>query len=598
MRMMRAVVLAAACGLAAGERAAEARQQAADAAPAWKDPVDHDARMAWWREARFGMFIHWGLYSVAAGEWNGYKTGGVGEWLQRSGNVPVHEYEKLTREFNPVKFDAKEWVRIAKDAGCRYIVITSKHHDGFCLFKTGTTWYNAVDATPWKRDALRELADACRDEGVKLCFYYSIWDWHNPDFKGSDAGKDRMPMYIGFMKAQLRELLTNYGDIGVLWFDGEWPDEWTEERGRELYEFCRGLQPNIIINNRVGKARDDMAGISKYKGAGDYDTPEQEIPVRGLPGVDWETCMTMNRTWGFKKNDHDWKSEKELVRMLCETASKGGNFLLNVGPTGEGEIPKESVERMAAVGRWLRVNAEAVYGSAAGPFERRQPWGTVSMKREKDADVLYLHVVDVPGDSVLRIRGLRGDVRLATVLGEEGVLEVVESGEGTEVRLPGSIAGRMVPVVRLVMTPGWEVRSVPVRQNEGGGFVLAAAEAELHGRGLKLEQKDGGVWNIGFWTDPKARAEWTVLVEKPGTYAVNVELSCEDAEAGDVYEVVIGDAVLPARTIKTGTWVRFVEAAAGVVTLREGEVRVTVRAGEGLKGALMNVRSLKLTPVR
>ena len=336
----------------------------APAPPARADtPAQRDARMRWWREARFGMFIHWGIYAQAAGVWNGKEVGGLGEWIMHDGKIPVTDYETLAPQFNPVKFDAARWVHLAKDAGMKYIVITSKHHDGFCMFDTRLTDYNIVKATPFKRDPLKELADECRKQGMRLGFYYSIMDWHHPDAHG-----ENFPKYVEHMKGQLRELLTNYGEIAVLWFDGEWIEEWTAERGRDLYAYCRSLQPNLIVNNRLGKNRDEMHGMFKSQDdPGDFGTPEQEVPAEGLPGVDWETCMTMNDTWGFKKNDQHWKSADELIKRLAEINGKGGNFLLNVGPTSLGQIPPESVERLSAIGAWMRHEGQASRAASTKP---------------------------------------------------------------------------------------------------------------------------------------------------------------------------------------------------------------------------------------
>ena len=217
------------------------------AAPAPDDPLT-SARTQWWREAKFGMFIHWGIYAVPAGRYNGKEVSGIGEWIMNNGHIPVAEYEKFAGRFNPTKFDARAWVKTAKDAGMKYIVITSKHHDGFCMFDTKLTDYNVVAATPWHHDPMKDLAEACRAEGLKLCFYYSILDWHNPDQQ-----KD-FPKYVEYMKGQLKELLTQYGPIGILWFDGQWIPQWTPERGRDLYQYVRTLQPDIIINNRVARA--------------------------------------------------------------------------------------------------------------------------------------------------------------------------------------------------------------------------------------------------------------------------------------------------------------------------------------------------------
>ncbi len=329
--------------------------------PAAKLQVDKDKRMAWFREAKFGMFIHWGLYALPAGTWNGKPVGGIGEWIMNSAKIPVAEYKPLQQQFNPVKYDAKEWVRIAKDAGMKYIVITSKHHDGFGLWPSKLSEWNIAN-TPYKKDLLKQLAQACKEAGIKLCFYHSIMDWTHPDYLPRRPWDPRpdvkadFPKYVEYMKGQLKELLTNYGDIGILWFDGEWESTWTHEMGKDLYSYVRKLQPNIIINNRVDKGRAGMAGMTQGDHfMGDYGTPEQEIPANGFgAGVDWESCMTMNNTWGFVSYDQNWKSASTIVRNLVDCVSKGGNYLLNVGPTALGEIPAPSGERLVAVGQWTK----------------------------------------------------------------------------------------------------------------------------------------------------------------------------------------------------------------------------------------------------
>jgi len=385
-----------------------------------------DRRLAWWREARFGMFIHWGLYAIPAGEWKGKQIEGIGEWIMNTAQIPVAEYEPLAQQFNPVRFDAKEWVGIAKSAGMKYIVITSKHHDGFCLFDSKYTDYDVLDATPFKRDILKELADECRKQDIKMCWYHSIMDWHHPDYLPRRPWEKRpaagavFDRYIDYMKNQLAELVGNYGKIGVLWFDGEWENTWNHQYGKDLYGYVRSLQPDIIINNRVDKGRQGMAGLTRAgEFMGDFGTPEQEIPPTGLSGVDWETCMTMNDTWGFKKDDHNWKSDQDLIRKLVDIASKGGNFLLNVGPTADGLIPAPSVERLQAMGRWMTVNGESIYGTQASPFEKL-PWGRCTQKSlDNGITRLYLHVFDWPRDGRLDVPGLKNKVTGAYLLADE-----------------------------------------------------------------------------------------------------------------------------------------------------------------------------------
>ena len=366
-------------------------------------------RMAWWREARFGMFIHWGLYAVPAGVWKGRKIPGIGEWIMHRARIPVKEYEPLAKKFNPVKFNAKEWVRVAKDAGMKWIVITAKHHDGFCMFETKLTDYNIVKATPFKRDPLKELAEACKEEGIRLGFYYSqTLDWHHPDGVGNDWDydpneKNFSRYFEEYVKPQVRELLTNYGPVAVIWFDIGTP---TPEQARELKQWVRRLQPNTIISGRIDPPWE--TGIGDYREMGD-----NVISAEKLKG-DWETPATINDTWGFKSYDHNWKSVGVLIHNLVEIVSKGGNYLLNVGPTAEGIIPEPSIERLAAMGEWLKVNGESIYGSTASPLEE-QEWGLCTSKPGK----LYLHVFAWPRDGQLEVSGLKGKINKAYLLADK-----------------------------------------------------------------------------------------------------------------------------------------------------------------------------------
>jgi alpha-L-fucosidase len=369
-----------------------------------------DDRMKWFREARLGMFIHWGLYSIPAGEWGDRK--GDGEWIRTTAQIPVETYDKFVQQFNPVKFNAEEWVKAAKNAGMKYIVITTKHHDGFCLFDSKYTDFDVM-STPFKRDIMKELSDAAHKEGIKICWYHSIMDWHYPDYlPRRDWEKDRSTegadfrKYVDHLKDQLKELVTKYGDIGILWFDGEWEATWNHKYGKEIYDYVRSLQPSIIVNNRVDVGRSGMAGLTmEGEYVGDYGTPEQEIPATGLPGVDWETCMTMNDHWGYNKNDNNWKSEEDLIQKLADIASKGGNFLLNVGPTSEGLFPEASIERLKAMGDWMKVYGEAIYGTKASPF-KSLAWGRCTQKAIAGGTRLYLHVFNWPQDGKLVLPGI------------------------------------------------------------------------------------------------------------------------------------------------------------------------------------------------
>ncbi len=417
--------------------------------------AEKDLRMDWWREARFGMFIHWGLYAIPAGEWKG-KTNHA-EWIRHTARIPIDEYDKFVSQFNPVKFNADKWVRMAKRAGMKYIVITSKHHDGFCLWDSKQTEYDVMN-TPFRRDILKELTEACGRHGVRMCFYHSIMDWHHPDYlprRGWEkadrpAGGADLKRYVTHMKKQLREIVANY-DPGVLWFDGEWEGTWTHGMGIDLYDYVRGLNPDIIINNRVDKGRRGMQGLTRqgdYRG--DFGTPEQEIPDQGLPGVDWESCMTMNRHWGWNKNDKNWKSAEDLVRKLIDIASKGGNFLLNIGPKADGTFPAESIERLERIGAWMDVYSGSIYGTQASPFDKPS-WGRCTQKKMKDGKTrLYLHVFDWPENRRLTVRGLTNNPVKAFLLDGGKQLSYDDKQENViTISLPARMPDKIASVVVL-----------------------------------------------------------------------------------------------------------------------------------------------------
>ena len=425
--------------------------------PARETDAQHDARMQWWRDAQFGMFIHWGAYAVPAGVYHGERYQRIGEWIMSAARIPIPEYEGFVHQFNPVKYDADAWVRAAKDAGMKYIIITSKHHDGFAIFDSKVSSYDIVDAAPYHRDALKALADAAHRQGMRFGVYYSIMDWHHPDAQAPNApeynsrtwSNPNFGRYVEtYMKPQLRELLTQYPNIDVLWFDGEWVADWSDERGQALYDWLHAIKPSLIINNRVGHTRQGLSGLNKEGriGLGDFGTPEQRVPPEGLPGVDWETCMTMNDTWGYKSFDDNWKDTRTLLRTLIDVASKGGNFLLNVGPTAQGEIPYQSLARLREMGDWMRVNGEAIYATSVSPYGA-PAWGRYTAR--SSGGRVYALVFDWPKDGKLVLTGVKERPSSAMLLADRTPLAIEQTDAGFVVRLPAAAPSAIASVVVL-----------------------------------------------------------------------------------------------------------------------------------------------------
>jgi alpha-L-fucosidase len=427
-----------------------------------------DQRMSWWREARFGMFIHWGVYAIPAGSWNGRPIGGIGEWIMNRGKIPVNDYQAMAKQFNPVRYDPDAWVRMAKDAGMKYIVITSKHHDGFALFETKASKWNVVDHTVYGKDLLKPLAEACKKHGIKLGFYYSQaqdWNnpggsaarrptkegWANPDSVIIDAytkehnghwdprqEKRTFDQYIDDVAVpQVRELLTNYGELAVLWWDT--PTGMTDEAATKLQSLL-AVQPQIITNDR----------LKRPNFPGDHKTPEQRIPnLADLDGTDWETCMTMNGTWGYKSYDLNYKSPQTLIRNLLDIASKGGNFLLNVGPTAEGEFPQQSIDILTKMGEWMKVNGEAVYGTNASPWGLF-PWGRCTRKETRSGTSLYFSVFEWPSDGKITVPGFKNSVISAKLLGTGAKVKTSTSKSGVlTISLPSAAPDPMASVIRV-----------------------------------------------------------------------------------------------------------------------------------------------------
>jgi alpha-L-fucosidase len=561
---------------------------AAQAQPA-ESKAERDARMNWWRDARFGMFIHWGLYSVPAGTYHGKRIGSIGEWIMNEGEIPVAEYAAYAKRFNPVKFDADQWVSIAKNAGMKYIIITSKHHDGFAMFHSKASPYNIVDATPFKRDPLKELEAACKKQGLKLGFYYSqAQDWHHPGgFAYPTHGRKEghwdkaqdgdFHQYIREIAIpQVREILSNYS-LAVLWWDT--PAGMTREEVQELAGLLK-LRPGIISNNRLGNGVD-----------GDTETPEQFIPPTGYPGRDWETCMTMNDTWGYKSYDNNWKSAQTLVRNLIDIASKGGNYLLNVGPTSEGLIPQPSVERLRAVGAWLKVYGESIYGTSAGPSWRGLPWGRATQKPGK----LYLHVFDWPKDGKLLVPLMNKSAKAALLPAGGEPLPVTTRENGLTITVPATAPNEIASVIVLELDEPAQPLVHRVRPAADGSLVLPAAKAEIAGSAI-VESYDG-IPSIGAWVDPGTQVSWHADAPA-GEFNVALAYACQPDMAGSEFEVVAGSQKVTGHVDSTGSWSTFRTVSLGKLKIADaGPIVVTIKATKMPHGAVMNLRSLKLAKV-
>jgi len=449
-----------------------------DRTAARETPGQRDARMRWWREAKFGLFIHWGVYAVPAGKYG--DNDGYGEWIMYSAKIPVAKYREFARRFNPVKYEPAQWARLAKDAGMRYIVITSKHHDGFALFPSDVTEWDIADATPYKRDLLSPLVKAAHREGLKIGFYYSqAQDWNNPggakarfnEGEGWDnAHKGDFDAYLKNLSLpQVREILTRY-PIDILWWDTA---TWMNPQRAAPFAALTALRPGLITNNRLG------AGYG-----GDTATPEQFVPLTGYQG-DWETCMTMNNHWGYNAADQNWKSTADLIHKLADICAKGGNFLLNVGPTAAGEFPAPCVERLHEMGRWLRVNGEAIYGTSAGPFAHLS-WGVATRKANK----LYLHVFDWPADRELRVP-LKSKARSSTLLiAPSKQLPITREPERLVISVPAKAPNAINSVVVLELDGEPIVPPLPTV----GATATASASLPNSGPANALDGTGAKVW--------------------------------------------------------------------------------------------------------
>lgn len=486
--------------------------------PSIAQSTQKTGKMAWWHEARFGMFIHWGVYSVPAGVYNGKEIRGIGEWIMKKGEIPIDTYKGYASEFNPTGFDAEEWAALAKKAGMKYVVITSKHHDGFAMYPTKISRWDIIDATPYSKDIIGSVEKAFRAQGLKFGLYYSqAQDWSHPGgaIRGGkiwDEGqKGSFDTYLSKIALpQATEILETY-QPDILWWDT--PDQMTEERIQPFLKLVDNY-PGLITNNRLAHSK-------KY---GDFSTPEQHIPATGMDS-NFEVCMTLNDTWGHKMNDTNWKSSEELITKLVDIASKGGNFLLNVGPDRTGKIPQATVDRLNEIGAWMEVNGESIYGTTASKFAWL-PWGRTTTKLGKHSSVIYLHVFDWPEDGELVLPGMENKVLSAELLKGHQKITFTKGAKGNYTfSVPTEVPTKAVSVVKLKIKGKPKVGYLYPQQKQNGNVEIWANQFIIHNRSynawqqIKLEKKDG-TGMIRNWHKKRDYIEAIFKIERPGTYDV------------------------------------------------------------------------------
>jgi alpha-L-fucosidase len=572
---------------------------------------DRAERSAWWRDAKFGLFVHWGVYSVL----------GQGEWNMKVSRIPAAEYEKLPPQFNPVAFNAAEWVSLAKRAGQKYVVITSKHHDGFAMYDSKVSAYDIMDATPFKRDPIKELAEECRKQGLRFGLYHSILDWHHPAYEpipdwdpARAALKPDFDKYLEYMTGQVRELCTGYGPLACWWWDGPWGHE--DPAGRKRFAavnaMIRELQPTALINNRAANAED-------------FDTPEQYIPPTGLTNIDgspklWENCITLTTGhgshpptawWGYDKNEKEFKTAEYSIRMLVDVVSKGGNLLLNVGPTPEGRIGKAEAEVLEAMGRWLKVNGEAIYGTTASPFKHLPFFGRATVK----GNMLYVHIFGWPSDGQIVLPGLTNDIRSVHLLGKSATtLKSSRKGSNVTIDLPTAAPDPVASVIALELDGPPKVEPFTIHPEPDGSIRLPATFAEIraqHGQRARFESAGDQVF-VTNWTNAQDSVYWQFEVDKPGKYDLSLDYAADQSSADATFEIAVASVgstgspssqpsappPLKSSVEPTGGSSQFKTHAIGSVELTAGTNSVLVRPTKlPASGAgLMNLRQANLAP--
>lgn len=548
-------------------------------------------RMLLWVDAKYGLFVHWGP--------------------QRTGGEYVISTDTL-KAFNPVSFDAEKWVLMAQSLGFKYIVITTKHHAGFSMYDSKYTTHDIIDATPFGRDPIKELSDACSRHNMLFGIYYSVWDIHHPDYS-KELGSGNYSKYHTYMLNQIEELLTNYGPLVSVWFDGEWVESWTLERATEFRDEIRELQPNTILANRIGQRR---------RGDGDHHSPENFSPYVGDQDDPWESCAKFDGSWFYNGSNKSQSAEWALYN-LCYATSRGGNFLMNLGPTPKGEFLKTSVEKLAHVGSWLKTNGESIYGAEKGPHYLLE-WGTCTRKET----TLYYQIFDWPNNGELRIPELKTKVKSAAFLADEknNRLLVRREGDDVIVKLPSVPPYKMANVIKMQLAdiPVVDNFSRPLvkritkkesmREVPEGSYFLPAGFANIHGEKLHFYYGTGAGAqreNLKGWTEESDWAEWKLVAKKEGTY--NIEITYANLTEGGVFELTIAGQSFEHNVQKIGKKpkaklsplsVNYKTFVLGEVELKSGIYNLTIKPKKineeaiNLHQGLMTLRDVTLTPKR
>lgn len=504
---------------------------------------DKQKKLDCFQNAKFGMFIHWGLYSMIG--WD------LCSWARHRLEIPLKEYQYYLNTFNPVDYDPDVWVNLAKKAGMKYIIFTTKHHDGFCLFDSKLTDYDIMH-TPYKKDALKMLANSCRKKNMALGLYYSIMDWHHPDYiprrkweKDRPTGDANMDHYIlHYMRGQLKELIDNYNPF-LLWFDGAWEHTAEELHSAEIEKYLSNFRPDMLINDRLFK---------KLSGHGDIGTPENYVPATGLKNPDgspriWEACYTIGyNSWGYNQYEYEFHSTVELIRMLIEIVSKGGNLLLNVGPTPRGTIPIEFIDRLNGIGKWLNLNGEAIYGTTASCFEHLPFYGKCTVK----GNILFFHIMGWPHDGMLRIPGLKTRVNKTYLLVQrDKSLNFKRVGNDILITLPEKIPDKIATTVTVELSGKPVVENRKITPNKDDMITLPIFMAEIRaglGQRAFLDHIHRHTLLVN-WRNTKDIPVWQFITKKETRYSV--KLSYASGYAGSNFKVIIDDQELKGVVKKT-----------------------------------------------